>query len=184
VFIELIEFVDNNQDAQILTKVSDVTNFLHTSFSDLETISKQMIENQAGIFINPEFRPMVFNVDQAISAINQVEMKYVQEDSINKFDYKYLKMDENLLRVRLKKENYKTQDQRLEEYEEEDPNMKPSEFLDKMQEKKFKPPVHMMVGEEQPRKNKKERVPKARGEDGTDFHRAADSDQEDYKKEH
>lgn len=59
-------------------------------------------------------------------------MKYVQEDSINKFDYKYLKMDENLLRVRLKKENYKTQDQRLEEYEEEDPNLKPSEFLDKM----------------------------------------------------
>jgi hypothetical protein len=50
---------------------------------------------------------MVFNVDQAIFSMNKVEMKFVTSDSINKFDYKFLKIDENLLRVRLKRNNVK-----------------------------------------------------------------------------
>jgi hypothetical protein len=40
IFVELIEFVDSSSDAQILIKVQDITQYLHKSFTELETITK------------------------------------------------------------------------------------------------------------------------------------------------
>lgn len=39
IFVELVDFVEKSPNAQILTKVSDITQFLHKSYSDLETIT-------------------------------------------------------------------------------------------------------------------------------------------------
>ena len=40
IFVELVDFVNTSPNAQILTKVSDITQYLHKSYSDLETITQ------------------------------------------------------------------------------------------------------------------------------------------------
>ena len=40
---ELKAFTENNNDAQILAKIHDVTTFLHKSFTDLDIITKKQI---------------------------------------------------------------------------------------------------------------------------------------------
>ena len=69
IFIELIEFVDNNSDAQILLKVTDVTSFLHKSFTDLENITKNELQEKNDIFIMPMFRPMYLNTQKTLELI-------------------------------------------------------------------------------------------------------------------
>ena len=69
IFIELIEFVDNNTDAQILLKVTDVTSFLHKSFTDLENITKNELQEKNDIFIMPMFRPMYLNTQKTLELI-------------------------------------------------------------------------------------------------------------------
>jgi len=39
IFEKLITFMDSNVDARILQRADDVTNFMHKSFTDLETMS-------------------------------------------------------------------------------------------------------------------------------------------------
>jgi hypothetical protein len=40
IFDELLTFIDSNQDAKILQKASDMTTFMHKSFTDLDIITK------------------------------------------------------------------------------------------------------------------------------------------------
>jgi hypothetical protein len=40
VFEELVNFIDSSKDATILEKISDITTFLHKSFTDLDLITK------------------------------------------------------------------------------------------------------------------------------------------------
>lgn len=42
IFEKLVTFMDSNVDARILQRADDVTNFMHKSFTDLETIEKDL----------------------------------------------------------------------------------------------------------------------------------------------
>ena len=43
IFGELVGFIDESNDAQILQKIQDITTFLHKSFTDLDTITKNQV---------------------------------------------------------------------------------------------------------------------------------------------
>lgn len=43
IFDELLTFIDNNADAKILQKATDMTTFMHKSFTDLDIITKNQI---------------------------------------------------------------------------------------------------------------------------------------------
>jgi hypothetical protein len=43
IFDELLQFIDNNPDAKILQKATDITTFMHKSFTDLDVITKNQI---------------------------------------------------------------------------------------------------------------------------------------------
>ena len=43
IFDELLTFIDNNNDAKILQKATDMTTFMHKSFTDLDVITKNQI---------------------------------------------------------------------------------------------------------------------------------------------
>jgi hypothetical protein len=40
IFDELMQFIDTNADARILQKATEMTTFLHKSFTDLDIITK------------------------------------------------------------------------------------------------------------------------------------------------
>jgi len=40
IFNELVSFVEQSNDAQILQKIQDITTFLHKSFADLDVVTK------------------------------------------------------------------------------------------------------------------------------------------------
>jgi uncharacterized protein YlxP (DUF503 family) len=40
IFDELMQFIDTNPDARILQKATEMTTFLHKSFTDLDIITK------------------------------------------------------------------------------------------------------------------------------------------------
>jgi flagellin-specific chaperone FliS len=43
IFDELLQFIDSNADAKILQKATDMTTFMHKSFTDLDVITKNQI---------------------------------------------------------------------------------------------------------------------------------------------
>jgi len=61
IFIELVDFVDKSPNAQILTKTGDITQFMHKSYKDLETITQSEIEERKRICIDPIMRPSYLN---------------------------------------------------------------------------------------------------------------------------
>jgi len=52
IFEELVQFIEMSNDAQILHKISDVTSFLHKSFSDLDIITKNQTLQKDEIYID------------------------------------------------------------------------------------------------------------------------------------
>ena len=74
IFNELLQFINNNPDAKILQKASDVTTFLHKSFTDLDIITKNQIAQKSEIYIHPSFKPLTLNVKKAIEIISKFEM--------------------------------------------------------------------------------------------------------------
>ena len=71
IFDELLQFIDNSPDAKILQKATDMTTFMHKSFSDLDSITKNQIAQKAEIYVDPSFRPLTLNVRKAIEIINK-----------------------------------------------------------------------------------------------------------------
>ena len=61
IFVELIDFVDKSPNALILTKTADITQFMHKSYKDLETITQSEIEERKRICIEPFMRPSYLN---------------------------------------------------------------------------------------------------------------------------
>ena len=74
IFNELLQFINNNPDAKILQKASDVTTFLHKSFTDLDIITKNQIAQKSEIYIHPSFKPLTLNVKKAIEIVSKFEM--------------------------------------------------------------------------------------------------------------
>ena len=71
IFDELLTFIDNNADAKILQKATDMTTFMHKSFTDLDIITKNQISQKSEIYIQPSFRPLTLNVRKAIEIVNK-----------------------------------------------------------------------------------------------------------------
>lgn len=88
--MELIEFVDSSSDAQILIKVSDITQYLHKSFTELETITKNQMEEKNDIYIQPAFRPMNIDMTKIMEVVKKVEMIPIGKESFNTFELKFL----------------------------------------------------------------------------------------------
>ena len=74
IFDELLQFINNNADAKILQKASDVTTFLHKSFNDLDIITKNQIASKSDIYIHPSFKPLTLNVKKALEMVSKFEM--------------------------------------------------------------------------------------------------------------
>jgi len=74
IFDELLTFIDNNADAKILQKATDMTTFMHKSFTDLDIITKNQISQKSEIYIQPAFRPLTLNVRKAIEIVNKFQM--------------------------------------------------------------------------------------------------------------
>jgi len=74
IFNELLQFINNNPDAKFLQKASDVTTFLHKSFTDLDIITKNQIAQKSEIYIHPSFKPLTLNVKKAIEIVSKFEM--------------------------------------------------------------------------------------------------------------
>lgn len=43
IFEELVRFIEQSNDAQVLMKIQDITTFLHKSFTDLDSITKNQV---------------------------------------------------------------------------------------------------------------------------------------------
>ena len=48
-----------------------MTTFMHKSFTDLDTITKNQISQKAEIYVDPSFRPLTLNVKKAIEIVNK-----------------------------------------------------------------------------------------------------------------
>ena len=47
-----MQFIEISNDAQILQKISDITTFLHKSFTDLDIITKNQVTQKSEIYID------------------------------------------------------------------------------------------------------------------------------------
>ena len=52
IFEELVQYIETSNDAQVLQKIQDITTFLHKSFTDLDTITKNQVMQKSEIFID------------------------------------------------------------------------------------------------------------------------------------
>ena len=66
VFVELIEFVDASPDAMVLLKITDISQFMHKSFVEMEKMTKNELQQKSEIYIQPNFRPMFLNNTRAL----------------------------------------------------------------------------------------------------------------------
>lgn len=55
-------------------KISDVTSFLHKSFSDLDLVTKNQINQKSEIYIESNFKPLSLNVKKALDVVKKFEM--------------------------------------------------------------------------------------------------------------
>ena len=62
IYDELIKFVEKNNDAKILTKISDVTSFISQSIVDLEKIARSKGFEKSETFIDQSLKPLTLNV--------------------------------------------------------------------------------------------------------------------------
>lgn len=74
IFDDLLQFIDNSADAKILQRATDITTFMHKSFTDLDVITKNQLAQKSQIFVNPNFRPLNLNVKKALEVIHKFQM--------------------------------------------------------------------------------------------------------------
>jgi hypothetical protein len=91
IFIELVDFVDKSPNAMILTKTGDITQFMHKSYKDLETITNSEIEERKRICIDPMMRPSYLNSVKIIDFIKNMNLIAQSADTLNAFELKFLK---------------------------------------------------------------------------------------------
>jgi len=74
IFEELVQFIEISNDAQILQKISDITTFLHKSFTDLDILTKNQVTQKSEIYIDQNFKPLSLNVRKAMEIVRKFEM--------------------------------------------------------------------------------------------------------------
>lgn len=80
IFEDLVQFIELSNDAQILLKMSDVTGFLTKSFTDLDLMNKNQIQQKGEIFLDQNFKPLSLNVRKALEIVKKFEMQWPQMD--------------------------------------------------------------------------------------------------------
>ena len=76
IFNELVQFIDESNDAQVLQKIQDVTTFLHKRFTDLDAITKNQVSQKGEIFIDQSFKPLSLNIRKAMDIVRKFEMMW------------------------------------------------------------------------------------------------------------
>ena len=90
VFVELIEFIDGSSEAQLLVKVSDVSEFIKRSFDKLEKMANSGITLKKEIYISDKLRPYIVDTKKSVSLVNTFEMVPPSKDVFNNFELKFL----------------------------------------------------------------------------------------------
>ena len=80
IFEELVQYIDQSNDAQILQKIQDITTFLHKSFTDLDAITKNQVTQKSEIFIDQSFKPLSLNIRKAMEIVRKFEMMWPNVD--------------------------------------------------------------------------------------------------------
>lgn len=80
IFDELVQFVEVSNDAQILQKIQDITTFLHKSFSDLDSVTKNQVIQKGQIYLEETYKPLTLNVKKALEVVNKFEMVWPDKD--------------------------------------------------------------------------------------------------------
>lgn len=76
IFEDLVSFIELSNDAQILVKMSDITAFLTKSFTDLDLMNKNQIQQKGEIFLDQNFKPLSLNVRKALEIVKKFEMQW------------------------------------------------------------------------------------------------------------
>jgi hypothetical protein len=69
----------------ILQKISDITTFLHKSFTDLDLITKNQVSQKGEIYIDSNFKPLSLNVKKAMEIVKKFEMVWPSVDQRKQF---------------------------------------------------------------------------------------------------
>lgn len=80
IFEELVQFIEQSNDAQVLQKIQDITTFLHKSFTDLDIITKNQVTQKGEIFIDQSFKPLSLNIRKAMEIVKKFEMMWPSVD--------------------------------------------------------------------------------------------------------
>ena len=67
-------FVDRSTDAKILTKITDITEFIQKSISNLDHAQKAKGFEKADTTIHPELRPLSMHVQKVFELISKFNM--------------------------------------------------------------------------------------------------------------
>jgi hypothetical protein len=76
IFEELVQFIEISNDAQILLKMPDITSFLGKSFTDLDILTKNQVQQKGDIYLDPNFKPLSLNVRKALEIVKKFEMQW------------------------------------------------------------------------------------------------------------
>jgi hypothetical protein len=90
-FVEMIEFVDGANDAQLLVKIVDVNTFIRRAFERLETMAEQNVKVREEIFISDKLKPYVVDTSNSLQVVNALEMIEPTPDIFNPFNMRFLK---------------------------------------------------------------------------------------------
>lgn len=68
--MELIEFIDGSTEAQLLCKVSDVSEFIKRSFDKLEKMAHSGVTLKKDIYISDKLRPFIVDTKKSVMLVN------------------------------------------------------------------------------------------------------------------
>lgn len=91
VFVELIEFVDSSNDAQVLVKFEDIAEFIKRSFDKLEKMASSSLTQKKEIYIDDKLKPLILDTKKSMLLVNQFEMVPPSKEMFNVFDLKFLR---------------------------------------------------------------------------------------------
>ena len=74
IYEELMKFIEKNNDARILEKISDISSFISKSIEDLEKIAKSKIFDKHEPLLDPALKPLTLNVQKAYEIISKFNM--------------------------------------------------------------------------------------------------------------
>ncbi len=54
----------------------DITSFLGKSFTDLDILTKNQVQQKGDIYLDPNFKPLSLNVRKALEIVKKFEMQW------------------------------------------------------------------------------------------------------------